>query len=85
MKDVVKYFAELDPVLAAFYATCFTWLLTATGAATVFFFKTILPTFFNKYNPYLLLPYIGINLNDFQIRIIVCVLSNYLNCLGFPI
>lgn len=41
MNDVIKYFAEIDPVLAAFYATCFTWLLTAAGASTVFFFKTL--------------------------------------------
>ncbi|MCH2225708.1 MAG: ZIP family metal transporter, partial [Crocinitomicaceae bacterium] len=41
MKEIIKYFADLDPVLAAFYATCFTWLLTAVGASTVFFFKTL--------------------------------------------
>jgi len=32
---------ELDPVLAALIATTFTWLLTAAGAALVFFFKTM--------------------------------------------
>jgi len=41
MREIVKYFADLDPVLAAFYATCFTWFLTAAGAATVFFFKNM--------------------------------------------
>ena len=34
-------FAQLDPVLQAFLATCFTWFVTALGAAMVFFFKTI--------------------------------------------
>ena len=37
--ELVDYFESLDPVLAAFYATLFTWLLTALGAALVFFFK----------------------------------------------
>lgn len=32
---------ELSPVMAAFLATSFTWLLTALGASTVFFFNTI--------------------------------------------
>ena len=32
---------EYNPVLLALAATLFTWLLTALGAATVFFFKTI--------------------------------------------
>lgn len=34
-------FAQLDPVSQAFLATCFTWFVTALGAAMVFFFKTI--------------------------------------------
>ncbi|TNE71302.1 MAG: ZIP family metal transporter [Bacteroidetes bacterium] len=41
MKWLIDYFSELDPVLAAFYATCFTWFLTASGAGLVFFFKTL--------------------------------------------
>lgn len=41
MKDIIKYFSEIDPVLAAFYATTFTWLVTASGAALVFFMKTL--------------------------------------------
>ena len=41
MKDVIQYFSEIDPVLAAFYATSFTWFLTAAGASLVFFFKTL--------------------------------------------
>lgn len=32
---------EFSPVMAAFLATSFTWLLTALGASTVFFFNTI--------------------------------------------
>ena len=39
MKEVIQYFQEIDPVLAAFYATLFTWGLTAAGAGLVFFFK----------------------------------------------
>src|SRR6056297_970274 len=39
MKEVIHYFQEIDPVLAAFYATMFTWGLTALGAGLVFFFK----------------------------------------------
>src|SRR5690606_12624053 len=30
-----------NPVLAALYASTFTWLVTALGAAFVFFFKTL--------------------------------------------
>jgi ZIP family zinc transporter len=37
--QVITYFESIDPVLAAFYATLFTWALTAAGAALVFFFK----------------------------------------------
>jgi zinc transporter, ZIP family len=33
--------AGLNPILAAFLATCFTWAMTALGAAGVFFFKTV--------------------------------------------
>src|SRR6056297_2091656 len=39
MQDVINYFQSIDPVLAAFYATLFTWGLTASGAALVFLFK----------------------------------------------
>ena len=39
MKELVQYLSELDPVLAAFYATTFTWFLTMMGASLVFFFK----------------------------------------------
>lgn len=41
MNELVAYFASLDPVLAAFYATMFTWGLTALGASFVFLFKTM--------------------------------------------
>ncbi len=41
MESIIEYFTEIDPVLAAFYATTFTWLLTAAGAGLVFFFKTL--------------------------------------------
>ena len=37
--DIVNYLREIDPTLAAFYATLFTWGLTAIGASLVFFFK----------------------------------------------
>ncbi len=33
--------AELSPILQALLATLFTWLMTATGAAGVFFFRTV--------------------------------------------
>ncbi len=39
MKSIVEYFRTLDPVLAALYATLFTWGMTALGASLVFFFK----------------------------------------------
>jgi ZIP family zinc transporter len=34
-------FANLNPVVQALLATCFTWFVTALGASGVFFFKTI--------------------------------------------
>ena len=39
IQDVINYFETINPILAAFYATLFTWGLTALGAAFVFFFK----------------------------------------------
>lgn len=39
MEQIVAYFEKIDPILAAFYATLFTWGLTALGAALVFLFK----------------------------------------------
>ncbi len=38
---VIDYFESIDPVVAALYATLFTWFLTAFGASFVFFFKTM--------------------------------------------
>lgn len=39
MNSVIDYFESINPILAAFYATLFTWGLTALGASLVFFFK----------------------------------------------
>ncbi len=39
LDQVIKYLESIDPILAAFYATLFTWGLTALGASLVFFFK----------------------------------------------
>jgi len=40
-QDLIKYLETIDPILAAFYATMFTWVVTALGASFVFFFKTM--------------------------------------------
>jgi ZIP family zinc transporter len=39
MEQIIDYFKSIDPVLAALYATLFTWGLTALGASLVFLFK----------------------------------------------
>jgi zinc transporter, ZIP family len=39
MEIVEQYFIGIGPVYSALLATCFTWFLTAAGAALVFFFK----------------------------------------------
>ena len=39
--SIVDYLSSIDPILAALYATLFTWFLTALGASVVFFFKTM--------------------------------------------
>jgi ZIP family zinc transporter len=39
MDQIINYFESIDPILAAFYATLFTWGLTAAGASLVFLFK----------------------------------------------
>ena len=39
--DLIDYLKSIDPILAAFYATMFTWIVTAAGASLVFFFKTM--------------------------------------------
>lgn len=41
MDSIVDFFKGIDPILAAFIATTFTWLVTAAGASLVFFFKTL--------------------------------------------
>jgi len=41
LQEVIQYFESISPVLAAFYATVFTWFLTALGASCVYFFKTM--------------------------------------------
>jgi ZIP family zinc transporter len=41
MESIIKYFESISPVLGAFYATLFTWLVTALGASIVFFFKDL--------------------------------------------
>lgn len=38
---MIGFFADLNPVLQALLATCFTWLITALGAAAVFFFRSV--------------------------------------------
>ena len=38
---MIEWFTELSPIWQAFLATCFTWLVTALGAAVVFAFKRI--------------------------------------------
>lgn len=40
-QTIIDYFESIDPILAALYATLFTWLLTAFGASFVFFFKNM--------------------------------------------
>lgn len=39
LQGIINYFESINPILAAFYATLFTWGLTALGASLVFFFK----------------------------------------------
>ena len=39
LDQIIIYFESIDPILAALYASLFTWILTALGAALVFFLK----------------------------------------------
>ena len=39
MQPILDFFSSIDPVTGAFYATLFTWGLTALGASLVFFVK----------------------------------------------
>ena len=47
MEYIIDYFQSIDPILAAFYATLFTWGLTALGASLVFLFNTMNRAFFD--------------------------------------
>jgi ZIP family zinc transporter len=40
-QNIIDFFSNINPVLAGFLATVFTWLVTMAGASFVFFFKTI--------------------------------------------
>ena len=40
ISSIINYLSSINPVLAALYATLFTWGVTALGAALVFFFKS---------------------------------------------
>lgn len=40
LDNIIHYFESINPILAALYATLFTWSITALGAAFVFFFKS---------------------------------------------
>ncbi|MGA0048034.1 MAG: ZIP family metal transporter [Flavobacteriaceae bacterium] len=41
MENLIQFFESIDPVLGALYASIFTWGITALGASTVFFVKTM--------------------------------------------
>lgn len=41
LEPLLTYLESIDPVLAALYATIFTWLVTAAGASVVFMFRGI--------------------------------------------
>lgn len=45
IQNVIAYLETIDPILAAFYATMFTWIVTACGASVVFFFKNVSKNF----------------------------------------
>ena len=38
---IMEWFTDLHPIWQALYATCFTWFLTALGAGSVFFLKSM--------------------------------------------
>jgi ZIP family zinc transporter len=40
-ETIIQFFESIDPVLAALYATLYTWFLTAFGASFVFLFKNM--------------------------------------------
>lgn len=41
LDTIITYFESINPILAALYASLFTWILTAFGASLVFFFKAM--------------------------------------------
>ncbi|HRE51272.1 MAG TPA: ZIP family metal transporter [Flavitalea sp.] len=41
IESVIRFLESINPIIAALYATIFTWLVTAAGASFVFFFKTM--------------------------------------------
>jgi ZIP family zinc transporter len=41
MEDMMPWLQDQNPILMAFLATCFTWSVTALGAAVVFLFKSL--------------------------------------------
>ncbi|WP_310554681.1 ZIP family metal transporter [Flavobacterium sp.] len=46
-QSIIDYFTSINPILAALYATLFTWFVTALGASFVFFFKGMNRTVFD--------------------------------------
>lgn len=47
LQEIENFIMQFSPVQQALAATTFTWLVTATGAAFVFFFKTMKRQFFD--------------------------------------
>ena len=41
MNYIISFFENQHPITGAFYATIFTWLMTALGASLVFFVKKL--------------------------------------------
>ena len=47
LQQIISFLEGVNPVLAALYATLFTWFVTALGASLVFFFKKMNRAFFD--------------------------------------
>ncbi len=41
MHHIIEFLSSINPIMAALYATLFTWLVTAAGASFVFLFKNL--------------------------------------------
>ena len=41
LESIIEFFKDINPILGAFFATLFTWGLTALGASLVFFIKKL--------------------------------------------